>query len=148
MTTTTMTMASTMEEWHECDGNVIKLKLKNMGTRGIFLIKDGQDSHAVYNAIVNAVQEFEISGSDVDKSTLNSNRLEVYFSFVFMFDIHVSCSKSIGVGVTFGNYFEVTGGHSKSSGPLCLCEDLRGCKQESSGGSKKTKVSKGCRMGF
>lgn len=54
----TMTTASTMEECGECDGKVIKLKLKNMGKTGTFLIKDGQDLPAVYNAIVNVGQEF------------------------------------------------------------------------------------------
>jgi hypothetical protein len=62
-------------------------------------------------------QEFEICGSDVDKSTFNSNLLEVYFNVVFMFDIHVSCSKPIDVGVTSGNYLEVTGGHLKNGVP-------------------------------
>jgi hypothetical protein len=65
----------------KCDDKVIKLRFKNIGSSlGTFLIKDGLDSPAVYNAIVNAGQEFESSGSDVDKGMFKSNNLEVIYN--------------------------------------------------------------------
>jgi hypothetical protein len=137
----TVTTTST-EECDECDGGVTVLKLKNIGAAaGVLQIMDNKLSLIDRN--VDVGEEFEIVGSESD-GKFDENNLEVSFNGV-AFDIHVSCSKPIGVGVTIGN-LQVTGGRSKNGGPLCDCEFDGGCKQESSGGTKSTKAPKGRRM--
>jgi hypothetical protein len=80
---------------------------------GTFLIKDGLDSPAVYNAIVNAGQEFE--AQMWTKACLKATILK---SFI----IHVSCLDPIAVRVSFGNLLQVRGGSLKNGGPLCDCD--------------------------
>jgi len=62
---------------------------------------------------------FTINGHD-DKGTLGTE-MTLYVGGVLNTTIHTSCSKPIGVGLTFGD-FEVIEGQSKDGGSLCVSE--------------------------
>ncbi|NQV33175.1 MAG: hypothetical protein HQ515_10805 [Phycisphaeraceae bacterium] len=62
---------------------------------------------------------FTINGQD-DKGTLGTE-ITLYVGGVLNTTIHTSCSKPIGVGLTFGD-FEVLEGDSREGGPLCVFE--------------------------
>jgi hypothetical protein len=99
-----------------CDGKVTELTLRYDAQAAARVQVTQKGGIQIFDGMVAPQQTFTFNGQDKD-GTMGTN-IEVWVNGVKNTDIHTSCSKPIGPGLTYGA-FTVTAGRSLKGGDLC-----------------------------
>ena len=110
-----------------CDGKVTQLTLQYTGALTPADVRVESKDGDVFNGPVNPGDLFTFVGKD-KKGTLGTE-IKVYVDGDENTAIHTSCSKDIGPGMTFGDFYVVQG-YSRNGGLLCPEENFP-CSVES-----------------
>jgi len=113
-----------VEECNPCDGKVSELTLRYDGTAATFLqIYDDKNPNAdklMFEGMVDPGEEIVIYGTRREGEM--GSEIALYEDGDLAVKIHTSCSRPIGPGMTFGNYYIVEG-YSRNGGLLCPLDD-------------------------
>ncbi len=104
----------------DCDGHVSRLTLRYYGDLSShdFRITDKEDYNESFNGISNST---EFTTADLSET---KNTLYLYVDNVLNTEIHVSCSQPIMSGMSFGDFYIVSGASTKG-GDFCEAPQLK-----------------------
>jgi hypothetical protein len=108
-----------MAKCAECKGGITELTLQYNGLDGAEIVVENKKGETLYAGFHLTGDQFIFNG--LGKDNKMSSYIYLYVDGNAVGDLHVSCSKPIGTGLTVGD-FEIIAGLSKDNGPLCELE--------------------------
>ncbi|WGK65304.1 SdrD B-like domain-containing protein [Croceiramulus getboli] len=110
------------EECGDCDGKIDQLTLRYEGTISDASIQviQKKDKAVVFDGIVQPQAIFSFSGQD--KKNTFSTEISIVINGSEHTRIHTSCSEPVAPGMTFGDFYIISGS-SRNGGALCGSEE-------------------------